>query len=207
MRIQAMKLPLTAPSVKNVISIWALIIALVAGILLVIALDYKNLKTTSALAKSLNASAIGSLLAILNTASEVGYGNVIAALPGFHSISSALMSIKVGGSPLVSEAVTVNVLAGVTDSASGGISIALDLMSKSWLVWANSIGMSSEILHRVASMASGGMDTLPHNGAVITLLAVCGMTHKDSGDIFVLTILKTSMVFVMIFLHSLTGIL
>ncbi|MGL5514679.1 MAG: GntP family permease, partial [Sporomusa sp.] len=145
---------------------------------------------------------------IMNTASEVGYGNVIASLSGFKSISSALMGIKVGGSPLVSEAVTVNILAGVTGSASGGMSIALDLMAKDWMAWANSIGMSPEILHRVASMASGGMDTLPHNGAVITLLAVCGLTHKDSyGDIFVLTCIKTLMVFVIIALHSMTGIL
>ncbi len=205
---KAMKLPLTAASVKNVISIWALIIALVTGIALAIALGYRNLGSSGMLAKSLNAGAIGSLLAIMNTASEVGYGNVIASLTGFKSISSALMGIKVGGSPLVSEAVTVNVLAGVTGSASGGMSIALDLMAKDWLSWANSIGMSPEILHRVAAMASGGMDTLPHNGAVITLLAVCGMTHKDSyGDIFVLTCLKTLMVFVVILLHSLTGIL
>ncbi|WP_378955772.1 GntP family permease [Pelosinus sp. sgz500959] len=204
---QAMKLPLVAPAIKNVISIWSLIIALVSGILLSIALGYKNLGK-GALAKSLNAGAIGSLLAIMNTASEVGYGNVIASLTGFKDISSALMSIKVGGSPLVSEAVTVNVLAGVTGSASGGMSIALDLMAKDWLAWANTIGMSPEILHRVASMASGGMDTLPHNGAVITLLAVCGMTHKDSyKDIFVLTCLKTAMVFVIIALHTTTGLL
>lgn len=205
---QAMKLPMTAASVNTVISIWSLIIALVSGIGLAIVLGFKNLGSTNMLAKSLNAGAIGSLLAIMNTASEVGYGNVIASLSGFKSISSALMSIKVGGSPLVSEAVTVNILAGVTGSASGGMSIALDLMAKDWLAWANSIGMSPEILHRVASMASGGMDTLPHNGAVITLLAVCGLTHKDSyGDIFVLTCLKTLMVFVIIALHSLTGIL
>ncbi|GMA98299.1 GntP family permease [Pelosinus sp. IPA-1] len=204
---QAMKLPLTAPAIKNVISIWSLIIALVSGILLAIALGWNNLGK-GILAKSLNAGAIGSLLAIMNTASEVGYGNVISSLSGFKNISSALMSIKVGGSPLVSEAVTVNILAGVTGSASGGMSIALDLMAKDWLAWANSIGMSPEILHRVASMASGGMDTLPHNGAVITLLAVCGMTHKDSyGDIFVLTMLKTFMVFVIILLHTTTGIL
>lgn len=203
----AMKLPMTAPAVKNVISIWALIIALVTGIVLAIALGARNLGK-GMLAKSLNAGAIGSLLAIMNTASEVGYGNVIASLTGFKSISAALMGIKVGGSPLVSEAVTVNVLAGITGSASGGMSIALDLMSKDWLAWANSIGMSPEILHRVASMASGGMDTLPHNGAVITLLAVCGLTHKDSyGDIFALTCLKTAMVFVVIFIHSMTGIL
>jgi len=204
---QAMKLPLTAPAVKNVISIWALIIALISGILLAVALGYKNLGN-GALAKSLNAGAIGSLLAIMNTASEVGYGNVIASLTGFKSISAVLMGIKVGGSPLVSEAITVNVLAGVTGSASGGMSIALDLMAKDWIAWANTIGMSPEILHRVASMASGGMDTLPHNGAVITLLAVCGMTHKDSyGDIFVLTCLKTLMVFVIILVHTVTGVL
>lgn len=204
---QAMKLPLTAAAVKNVISIWSLIIALVAGIVLAVGLGFNRLGKGS-LAKSLNAGAIGSLLAIMNTASEVGYGNVIASLTGFKSISDALMAIKVGGSPLVSEAVTVNVLAGVTGSASGGMSIALDLMAKDWIAWANSIGMSPEILHRVASMASGGMDTLPHNGAVITLLAVCGMTHKDSyGDIFVMTIIKTLMVFVIIALHSITGIL
>jgi H+/gluconate symporter-like permease len=204
---QAMKLPLTAASIKTVISIWSLIIALVTGILLAIALGFNNLGK-GILAKSLNAGAIGSLLAIMNTASEVGYGNVISSLSGFKNISSALMSIKVGGSPLVSEAVTVNILAGVTGSASGGMSIALDLMAKDWLAWANSIGMSPEILHRVASMASGGMDTLPHNGAVITLLAVCGMTHKDSyGDIFVLTMLKTLMVFVIILIHTTTGIL
>lgn len=204
---QAMKLPLTAASIKTVISIWSLIIALVSGILLAIALGFNNLGK-GILAKSLNAGAIGSLLAIMNTASEVGYGNVISSLSGFKNISDALMSIKVGGSPLVSEAVTVNILAGVTGSASGGMSIALDLMAKDWLAWANSIGMSPEILHRVASMASGGMDTLPHNGAVITLLAVCGMTHKDSyGDIFVLTMLKTLMVFVIILIHTTTGIL
>lgn len=203
----AMKLPLTAASVKNVVGIWSLIIALVCGILLAIGLGISRLPK-GGLQKALNVGTIGSLLAIMNTASEVGYGNVIASLPGFKNIASALLGIHIGSSPLPSEAVTVNILAGITGSASGGMSIALDLMSKDWLAWANSIGMSPEILHRVASMASGGMDTLPHNGAVITLLAVCGMTHRQSyGDIFVLTVLKTAMVFVIIFFHSITGVL
>lgn len=204
---QAMKLPLLAPAVKNVVSIWSLIIALVCGIVLAVGLGISRLPQ-GGLARALNAGAIGSLLAIMNTASEVGYGNVIASLPGFKSISSALLSIKVGGSPLVSEAVSVTTLAGITGSASGGMSIALDLMAKDWLAWANQIGMSPEILHRVASMASGGMDTLPHNGAVITLLAVCGLTHRDSyRDIFAITVIKTAMVFAVIIFHTLTGIL
>jgi H+/gluconate symporter-like permease len=205
--LSGMKLPLMAPAVKNVIGIWSLVIGLVLGIILALALGFKNIPKGGGLQKALNVGAIGSLLAIMNTASEVGYGNVIAALPGFKSIAAFLLGIKIGGTPLVSEAISVTTLAGITGSASGGMSIALDLMSKDWLAWANSIGMSPEILHRVASMASGGCDTMPHNGAVITLLAVCGLTHKQSYlDIFAMTVIKTFMVFVVIALYLLTGI-
>jgi H+/gluconate symporter-like permease len=205
--LSGLKLPLMAPAVKNVIGIWSLVIGLVLGIILALALGFKNIPKGGGLQKALNVGAIGSLLAIMNTASEVGYGNVIAALPGFKSIAAFLLGIKIGGTPLVSEAISVTTLAGITGSASGGMSIALDLMSKDWLAWANSIGMSPEILHRVASMASGGCDTMPHNGAVITLLAVCGLTHKTSYlDIFAMTIIKTFMVFVVIALYLLTGI-
>jgi H+/gluconate symporter-like permease len=204
---QTMKLPLLVGSVKNVISSWSLIIALVCGILIAVVLGSGRLSMDN-LAKTLNAGAIGSLLAIMNTASEVGYGNVISSLPGFKAISNALINIKIGGTPLVSEAVTVNILAGITGSASGGMSIALDLFAKDWLAWANATGISPEMLHRVASMASGGMDTLPHNGAVITLLAVCGLTHRDSyKDIFIMTVIKTMTVFIIILFHSITGLL
>ena len=87
------------------------------------------------------------------------------------------------------------------------MAIALELMGHDWMTWANSIGMSPEILHRVASMASGGLDTLPHNGAVITLLAVCGLTHRESyKNIFAITLLKTFAVFVIIFIYSVTGL-
>lgn len=203
----AMKLPLTAPAIKNVMAIWALIIAVVVGITLAVAIGFRNLKG-GGLAKALNAGAIGSLLAIMNTASEVGYGNVIAMLPGFKSIATALLGIQLGGTPLVSEAVTVTTLAGITGSASGGMSIALDLMAKDWLVWANQIGMSPEVLHRVASMASGGLDSMPHNGAVITILAVCGLTHKQSyPDIGALVVIKTIVAFLVIAIHLATGII
>ncbi|MDF2564848.1 MAG: Citrate transporter [Massilibacillus sp.] len=204
---QAMKLPLVAGDIKSVISIWSLIVGLVSGVLLALAVGHKNLKK-GGIQAALNAGAIGSLLAIMNTASEVGYGNVIAALPGFKEIAASLLSIHIGGSPLMSEAVTVNVLSGITGSASGGMSIALDLMAQDWLAWAHSIGMSPEILHRVASMASGGMDTLPHNGAVITLLAVCGLTHRQSyKDIFAMTVIKTLTCFAIIAFHTMTGLL
>jgi H+/gluconate symporter-like permease len=72
---------------------------------------------------------------------------------------------------------------------------------------ANAYHIPMQVLHRIASMASGGMDTLPHNGAVITLLAVCGLTHRESyRDIFAVTVLKTAAVFVVIGFYELTGL-
>jgi H+/gluconate symporter-like permease len=184
-------------TLKGTMNNWALIIALSVGILLATLLNPKRL--SGKLAGAISLGATGSLLAIMNTASEVGFGNVIKVLPGFKTIADSMMSIGRGGSPLLSEAITVNVLSGVTGSASGGLSIALDSFGAEYLRWAQEHGTSPELLHRVASMASGGMDTLPHNGAVITLLAITGMTHKQSyKDIFVITLIKTSVVFILI---------
>src|SRR5204863_573932 len=138
----------------------------------------------------------GSLLASMNTASEYGFGGVIAALPGFLAVSEALKSIP---NPLVNEAVTVTVLAGITGSASGGMSIALAAMSDTFIAAAQAANIPLDVFHRVAAMASGGMDTLPHNGAVITLLAVTGLTHRQAyKDVFAITLIKTLSVFVVI---------
>jgi H+/gluconate symporter-like permease len=146
----------------------------------------------------------GSLLAAMNTASEYGFGGVIAALPGFLVVAEGLKAIP---GVLVNEAVTVTALAGITGSASGGMSIALATMSETFINAANAANIPLEVLHRVASMASGGMDTLPHNGAVITLLAVTGLTHKTSYiDIFSITMIKTLAVFVVITMYYVTGI-
>ena len=99
-------------------------------------------------------------------------------------------------------------LAGITGSASGGMSIALAAMSETFIANAQAAGIPMEVLHRVASMASGGMDTLPHNGAVITLLTVTGLTHRQAyKDIFVITVIMTlAMVFVVIGLYYATGL-
>ena len=150
------------------------------------------------------AAVAGSLLASMNTASEYGFGAVIAALPGFIAIRDALQAIP---NPLVNEAISVTVLAGITGSASGGLSIALAAMSEQFIAAANAAHIPLAVLHRVAAMASGGMDTLPHNGAVITLLAVTGLTHRQSyKDIFAITCIKTVAVFVVIAVYYATGI-
>ena len=102
---------------------------------------------------------------------------------------------------------TVTALAGITGSASGGMSIALAAMSSTFIAAAQAANIPLEVLHRVAAMASGGMDTLPHNGAVITLLSVTGLTHRQAyADVFAITVLKTAAVFLVIGVYYLTGI-
>ena len=146
----------------------------------------------------------GALLAAMNTASEYCFGGVIAALPGFIVVRDALRSVP---DPLVNAAVSVTTLAGITGSASGGMSIALAAMSDSFVAAAHQAQIPLEVMHRVVAMASGGMDTLPHNGAVITLLAVTGLTHKQSyRDIFGITLIKTGIVFLVIATYYLTGL-
>jgi H+/gluconate symporter-like permease len=191
-----------ATQIGPVAAIWAVEGALILGIVVVFLLAWRPV--TAKFADGSKAAVAGALLASLNTASEYGFGGVIALLPGFEVVASALRAIP---NPLVNEAVTVTVLAGITGSASGGMSIALAAMSDTFIAAAQAANIPLEVLHRVAAMASGGMDTLPHNGAVITLLAVTGLTHRQAyKDIFVITLTKTAAVFVVIAVYYLTGI-
>lgn len=187
--------------VKKVAAIWAVQGALLVGIASVIAFAWKPV--LASFAEGTKSAIGGALLASMNTASEYGFGAVIAALPGFLVVANALQAIP---NPLVNEAVSVTALAGITGSASGGMSIALAAMADSFIANAQAAGIPMEVLHRVAAMASGGMDTLPHNGAVITLLAVTGLTHRQSyKDVFAITVIKTLAVFFVIALFYLTG--
>jgi H+/gluconate symporter-like permease len=188
--------------IASVAAIWAVEGALLLGILVVFAFAWRPV--TRRFADGSKAAVAGALLAAMNTASEYGFGGVIALLPGFTVIADALRAIP---NPLINEAITVTVLAGITGSASGGMSIALAAMADTFIAAAEAAKIPMEVLHRIASMASGGMDTLPHNGAVITLLAVTGLTHRQAyKDIFVITLTKTAAVFFVIGVYYLTGI-
>jgi H+/gluconate symporter-like permease len=189
-------------NVGSVAAIWAVQGALLLGILTVLVFAFR--RVAERFAEGTQAAVAGSLLAAMNTASEYGFGAVIAALPGFVVIADMLRAVP---DPLVNTAVTVNVLAGITGSASGGMSIALAAMADQFKAAAEAANIPFEVLHRVAAMASGGMDSLPHNGAVITLLAVTGLTHREAyGDIFAITLTKTAAVFFVIAVHYLTGL-
>ena len=187
---------------KAIMAIWAVEGALLVGIATVFV--FAGRIVIQKFAEGSKNAIAGALLATMNTASEYGFGAVIAALPGFLVVAQALGSIP---NPLVNEAVTVTALAGITGSASGGMSIALAAMAETFIANAQAAGIPLEVFHRVASMASGGMDTLPHNGAVITLLAVTGLTHRQSyKDIFAITCIKTTAVFFVIALYYITGL-
>jgi len=153
----------------------AIVVALLGGILVACLMNVHQLKV---LLPAINEGANGSLPAIMNTACAVGFGSVVKIVPGFVLLKNAMLNMP--GSILFSEAVAVNVLAGATGSASGGMSIALEALGPQYLEKAMQMGVNPEYLHRIASIASGGLDTLPHNGAVLTLLAVSNCKHKES---------------------------
>ncbi|NYS80162.1 MULTISPECIES: GntP family permease [Halomonadaceae] len=156
--------------------LWAILIALLTASTWLIITRWKHWLDLKA---SINKGCLGSLLPVFNTASEVGYGAVIASMAGFAIIRDSVLT-AFPGNPLISEAMAMSVLAGITGSSSGGLSIALETLGSEYLAMAQEAGINPELMHRVATLAAGGMDTLPHSGAVITLLAICGLTHRQS---------------------------
>jgi H+/gluconate symporter-like permease len=192
-----------AIDIATVSALWAVQGALFTAILLIAATAWRRVRAS--FQQATGAAVGGAMLACLNTASEYGFGAVIALLPGFRAVNEFLT--RTIEDTLLNIAVTTNALAAITGSASGGLSIVLGSMAQSYIERAQASGIPLEVVHRVAAMASGGMDTLPHNGAVITLLAVTGLTHRQSyPDIFAMTIFKVATAFFAIALYRLFGV-
>jgi H+/gluconate symporter-like permease len=164
-----------ATTLSAVGGLWSVIVALLAAIVTVIAINFRSVP---ALRATMTAGANASVLPIVSVASLVGFGAVVASLPAFALVRDWVLSID--GGPLVSLAVATNILAALTGSASGGLTIALDALGPSYMKLAAETGINPELMHRVAVIGAGTLDSLPHNGAVVTLLAVCGCTHRES---------------------------
>jgi H+/gluconate symporter-like permease len=182
----------TSPSAVG--GVWAVVVALAAAIVTLICVNYRRLP---ALRESLGAGANASVLPALSIASLVGFGAVVAALPGFTMVRDWVLSIE--GGPLVSLAVSTNVLAALTGSASGGLTIALDALGGTYMRIAAEKGIDPAVMHRVAVIGAGTLDSLPHNGAVVTLLAICGSTHRESYlDILMVAIVSALIALVVV---------
>ena len=185
---------LSTPKFKNtplsaVAGLWSIILAMIIACVVVAVL---NRHRFAKLLDTLNKGTVGSFLPIMNVASEVAYGAVIASLAAFITVREALKGLF--SDPVISLFVVVNVLAGMTGSASGGLSLALGALGEYYAHAAQAAGISPQIMHRVATLASGGMDILPHNGAVITLLSICALTHRESYfDLFVVGSIGTTL--------------
>ena len=164
-----------ATSLSAVGGVWSVVTALLAAIITVIAINWRRL---SAVRETMDAGANASVLPVLSVASLVGFGAVVAAVPAFDIVRNWVLSIE--GGPLVSLAVATNLLAALTGSASGGLTIALEALGGTYMRLAAEHGIDPALLHRIAVMSAGTLDSLPQNGAVVTLLAVCGSTHRES---------------------------
>ena len=162
-------------TLSDVGGVWSVIVALASAIVVVVLLNHKRLQ---ALRDTADAGMNASVLPVMSVASLVGFGSVVAALPAFATVRDWVLGIE--GGPLVGLAVATNVLAALTGSASGGLTIALGALGDTYMGIASVLGIDPGLMHRVAVIGAGTLDSLPHNGAVVTLLAVCGATHKTS---------------------------
>jgi H+/gluconate symporter-like permease len=189
-------------SLSAVAGVWSVATALAAAIVTLLLLSGARIPSLKA---TMDAGANAAVLPIFSVASLVGFGAVVAAMPAFEVVRDWVLGI--GGGPLVSLAVATNVLAALTGSASGGLTIALDALGPTYMAIAAERGIDPGLMHRIAVIGAGTLDILPHNGAVITLLAVCGCTHRDSyGDIVVTGIVGSlAALVVVIVLGSLVG--
>jgi H+/gluconate symporter-like permease len=162
-------------SLHAVAGVWSVATALTAAIVTLLLVSGAHVPSLRA---SMDAGANASALPMLSVASLVGFGSVVASLPAFALVRDWALGIQ--GGPLVSLAVSTNVLAALTGSASGGLTIALNALGPTYMNLAAAMSIDPALLHRVAVMSAGTLDSLPHNGAVVTLLAVCGSTHAKS---------------------------
>jgi len=162
-------------SLSGVAGVWSVVTALATASAVLLLVNRGRLRS---LRESMDAGANASVLPVVSVASLVGFGAVIAALPAFAAVRDWVLNIE--GGPLVSLAVATNILAALTGSASGGLTIALDVLAATYLDLASQLGIDPGLMHRVAVIGSGTLDTLPHNGAVVSLLALCGTSHGDS---------------------------
>ncbi len=164
----------------------ALIIALAGGVLSLYLLNFRFLANPAA---ATNEGVLGALLAIGNTAAVVGFGAVAKLTPAFGSVVAYMTHLP--GPELLGAAVAVSAIAGLTGSASGGQVIALPEIAPHYL----ERGVDAEQLHRVVAISSGALDSLPHNGYVVTTIrAICGESHQNAyWPVAVVTVLMPTL--------------
>ncbi|MBN8730483.1 MAG: GntP family permease [Acidobacteria bacterium] len=162
--------PATLIVLLNVVKL-DILVAMTAATAVCVALFWSRFGN---LLDTLNRGAVNTVNPIINTCADVGYGMSIAATEGFKTVSAWLLAMP--GHPIISLSIATNIMAGISGSASGGLGIILETIAPKYLA----LGLSPDLVHRICVMSAGAFDALPHNGVVITTLAVAGLTHSNS---------------------------
>ncbi|QCB27555.1 GntP family permease [Corynebacterium endometrii] len=170
--------------IDSLVGVWSPTAALATAVVVIVLMFPQRVKRSVA---DFSEGAKNAVVPCMTTASEVGYGAVIASLAIFAIIRDNMY--QVSDNALVVSVVSTAVISGITGSSSGGLSITMQTLGGDLAELAQSQGISMELMHRVTAMASVSFDSLPHNGAILTMLIVCGMTHKLSyKDIAMVTV-------------------
>lgn len=203
-----LNLSLLAASVGKIQAIWSISVALILSSIAAAIIGRKRYRGSKEnFLETVNYGAASSCAAVLNVASGFAFGSVMVSMPGFLPIKEILIGIGDSAGPLISAVITTNIMGGITGSASGGLTIALSMLGETWAQMATAQGIPLEALHRIVSIASIGIDPVPHCGALVTLLAICGLTHKEAYfDIIVLMGMKFFVPFLCVLFYLLTGI-
>jgi H+/gluconate symporter-like permease len=176
-------------TIGAVSGVWSVLVALALANLTVILINFRRLPSAR---ESLDAGANSAALPMLMIASLVGFGAVVAAMPAFALVRDAVFSVQ--GGPLVSLALSMNVLAGLTGTASGGMAIVLNAFGADFMRLANEYHIDPELMHRITTMSAGTLDALPHNGTVLLLLQISGLTHGESYFDMVMTVIVSCII-------------
>lgn len=181
---------------------WSVLIALLVAIVYLILVSLPRLKQ---LKGNLKEAAGNSLMPLINSCAVVGFGAVIKGLAIFGIVQAFILSIS--ANPLVTEVLAVNLLCGMTASASGGLGATLEALAPTFIESGARIGIGPQVLHRIASISSGGLDSLPHNGATVTTLSLCGISHKNGYlDMFMTSVVIPILTAIIIVILATVGI-
>ena len=202
-----LKLSLLAAKVSKVSAVWSITISLIMSSIVAAYIARRRLQMQDGILHTVNDSALSSCTAAMNVASGYAFGCVVVSLAGFGVVKELLLNLDFGGGPLFSAVLTTNVMCGITGSASGGMTIALSMLGEQWAAMATQAGIPLEVLHRIIAVSSVGIDPVPHCGALVTMLAICGLSHKESYmDIAILMGMKFLVPFLCVLFYMITGI-
>ena len=204
---KGLHIALLVGAVSKVQGVWSITIALALSTLVAAWVGRKRCMANGGILAEVNNGAVSSCSAILNVCSGFAFGSVVTSLAGFEVIKNALIAVGSSTNPLVSVVLTSDIMVAITGSASSAMTIALSMLGNQWAQMAAATGIPLDVFHRIVAVSSIGIDPVPQCGAWVTMLAICGLTHKESyGDVFVLLGIKFFIPFVCILFYMLTGI-